>query len=124
MVALLEEVRRRIPPSRNPFLSIPKAESLERQIVTNRNPAELVPLQFSLGIHRLQAGQNEPALRAFAEVDRLLQSSTLPATRKNVVNLRLNQALAHFRQGELRNCLSNSASESCLLPIEGHGRHT
>jgi len=123
MVALLEEVRRRIPPSRNPFLSIPKAESLERQIATNRNPAELVPLQFSLGIHRLQAGLNEPALRDFEEVDRLLQSSTLPATRENVVNLRLNQALAHFRQGELRNCLSNSASESCLLPIEGHGRH-
>ncbi len=123
MVTLLEEVRQRIPPSRNPFLSIPKAESLERQIATNRNTAERVPLHFSLGIHRLQAGQNERALEAFAEVDRLLQASTPPATRENVVNLRLNQALAHFRQGELRNCLSNSASESCLLPIEGHGRH-
>ncbi len=123
MVSLLEEVRRRIPPSRNPFLAIPQIELLERQIATNRNPANLIPLHFSLGIHRLQAGQNEPALQAFAEVDRLIAGASSPATQENLVNLRLNQALAHFRQGELRNCLSNSASESCLLPIEGHGRH-
>ena len=123
MVTLLEEVRRRIPPSRNPFLSLPKVEGLERQIATNRNPAELVPLHFSLGIHRLQAGQNERALQAFAEVDRLLLAASIPGTAENLMNLRLNQALAHFRQGELRNCLSNSTSDSCLLPIEGHGRH-
>ena len=123
MVTLLEEVRRRIPPSRNPFLSLPMAESLKRQIATNRNPSELVPLHFSLGIHRLQAGQNSLALEAFAEVDRLLIGGSQPTTPENLLNLRLNQALAHFRQGELRNCLSNSTSESCLLPIEGHGRH-
>ena len=123
MADLLQRIARQTTPVQNPFLSREQAELVRRQLATNQNPAQQIPLEFALGTRLLQSGDNEEALAVLDQVERRIHATGMPVNTTNFLNLRLNQALAHLRQGELRNCLTNPHSQSCLLPIEGHGRH-
>lgn len=123
MAALLDQLARQTTPQQNQFLTPEQVRLVREQLATNTVPATAIPLEFLLGSRLLQAGDNEAALAAFDRVDRLIQTLGISQPAINSINLQLNRALAYLRQGELRNCLTNHTSQSCLLPIEGHGIH-
>ncbi len=123
MVEQIEKAIQQTDPRRSDFRSREKAELLRQSLVGRPKTPELIPLQFALGSLLIQSGQNQAALAALQQVEDLSRELKQPLSVTNEINLRLNQALAWLREGELRNCLSNHSSQSCLLPIEGGGRH-
>jgi hypothetical protein len=119
MAALLDQLVRKARPTENMFLSVERAAIMRAKVAAAPRTAESVPLHFGLGAELLNAGQNEAALAEFRLVEQLDRNPT-PVNR---INTLLNQALSYMRMGELRNCLSNHTSESCLFPIRGGGIH-
>ncbi|HRI14922.1 MAG TPA: CRTAC1 family protein [Verrucomicrobiota bacterium] len=123
MAELLARLAKQTTPQQNQFLTLEQIRLLQEQLATNTVPANAVPLEYYLGTQLLQAGKNEEALAAFGRLSRLTQKLGIRQSATNDINIEINRALAHLRMGELRNCLTNHTSQSCLLPIEGHGIH-
>ena len=123
MVRMLDQLAREVTPQENPFLSAQAADLLRQELLTNSIPAEKLRIQFTLGARMLQINDNAGALRAFDEVERLSKFQGIPLSDANALNLGIYRAMAHLREAELRNCLDRHNSDSCLLPIQGHGIH-
>jgi hypothetical protein len=123
MAARLEEVARTARPMANRFLSADQADLLTREMREHPERGQLPAARYQLGEALLNAGRNREALVEFGEVERLMAASGASWSATNRVNLRLNVALAHLREAERLNCLSNHNADSCLLPIRAAGVH-
>ena len=123
MVMLLDRMAREANPMQNRFMSPDRVRHLQRAMATNPPPDQLLSLQFDLASELLNAGRNGEAFLEFQKFEERLRLRGEPARGKNRINILLNEAVCHLRDGELLNCLSNHTSESCLLPIQGGGIH-
>ena len=123
MANLLARVAREAQPMQNRFLSRGRVQALRNAIAGGPPLDKRLEMEFALGTELLQAGENEAALDQFAQLEKRVEQSPGGWQRENKINVRLNQALAHLRMAEQRNCLSNHTSDSCILPIQGGGLH-
>jgi len=123
MAKLLARVASEAQPMQNRFLSRGRVAALRATIAAGASSEKLLELHFALGTELLQSGENEAALEQFQHLEKSIAQSGTGWHAQNRINVRLNQALAHLRMAEQRNCLSNHTSDSCILPIQGGGLH-
>ncbi len=123
MAERLEQIARTVDPLNARFLAGGQVAVLRRRIAERPDLASDPILRFRLAEALLNSGRNLESLAEFAEAERLATREGRVLDEGKKVNLRLNQALCHLREGERLNCLSNHNADSCLLPLRGGGIH-
>jgi hypothetical protein len=118
----LREIARQSDPMENIFMNTARAARLEQQVETRG--AQTAPvLVRTLAMELLYAGRVEDALSRFDFLDGQMQAHQVPAGSKLWVDMRLQEAIAHLRRGEVENCFQHHNARSCLFPISGGGVH-
>lgn len=123
MAQRLERLAARANPANNRFLSAQRAENLLQAAAQITDPDKRDELSFLLGTELLNAGRNSEALQQFDRLEQSLKERNPHLLRRNLINLRVDQALCWLRMGEWTNCLADHNAESCLAPIQGRGIH-
>lgn len=89
--------------------------------------AEKPFLLFSLGREYIFTGKNEEAIRTFEEVKKIYNPRAKHEVDYSLWTfedlLTFYQGLAHFRIGELENCVGMNNDHTCIFPITGNGVH-
>ncbi len=116
MVAILDSIARFADPETHASLSGKNAELLKKQLKKLPND-ELPEARTRYAEELLRAGENGQAVLELASLTRELGDSILPE-HKRVFEL---LALAHFRTGELENCVEAHNGNACILPIGPKG---
>jgi hypothetical protein len=123
MAERLEQIAKTVDPMGARFLAGGQVEVWRRRITERPELARDPATRFQLAEALLNSARNLEALAEFEAVERLEAERGSPVSGNNKLNLRLNQALCHLREGERLNCLSNHNADSCLLPLREGGIH-
>ncbi len=118
MVAILDSIARFADPETHANLSGKNAELLKKQLKKLPDD-ELTAARIHYADELLRAGENGQAVLELASLTRELGDSILPEN-KRVFEL---LALAHFRTGELENCVRSRNTDACSLPIGPKGAY-
>ena len=76
------------------------------------------------GFEELKAGNTSTAITVFEDVITMATPMEIPGKEKTLLEMKKLLALSALRLGEQENCILNHTSASCIVPIEGDGRHT
>ena len=96
----------------------------ERAEVDDGTPKQtLLALYPALALQELIQGNNAEALELYESAYDLAKELPEKERPRSFVNLTFNLAVACLRFGESQNCVARHTSQSCILPIEGSGRH-
>jgi hypothetical protein len=96
----------------------------QRAAVDDGTPKQtLLSLYPALGMQELIQGNDAEALGLFEKAYRLAKELPANERPRSFTNLVYNLAVACMRFGESQNCVARHTSQSCILPIEGGGRH-
>lgn len=106
-----------------PYLSRKRATLYQARLLSASNADDRMNWQSKLAIEWLNSGENEKALKAFIELEKLAKKHTPAALPVLKNNLRIHKALAYLRLGEQQNCLNRHNADSCLMPLRGGGIH-
>ena len=124
MNALVQQIYHGGDPLRNPFRSREKIDRLRDQVkASKQDPAKVLDLKTQSGLHLMQAGRIDEALREYDEIDAFLKERNWTPEPKVEALLLTQRAMCHLRAGETANCLLNHNADSCLFPIQGGGVH-
>ena len=123
MAERLEQIASTVDPLGARFLAAGQVEVWRRRMAERPELARDSASRFQLAEALLNSARNLEALAEFETVERLDAERGKPVSGENKLNLRLNQALCHLREGERLNCLSNHNADSCLLPLRDGGIH-
>lgn len=123
MAARLRTLAENADPMANPYLSAGQASRLEETLREHPDNGRDPGFRYHFGQALLNAGRNREALVEFERVETLMADAGTPLTGTNRVNVLLNIALCHLREGERLNCLSNHNADSCLLPLRQGALH-
>ena len=86
-------------------------------------PQVLLQLYPALGLQELIHGNNREAVDLFEKAYALAKALPEAQRPRGFTHLVYNTAVACMRLGESQNCVAHHTSQSCILPIEGSGRH-
>jgi hypothetical protein len=108
---------------RNPFANAERVQQFRDRIPTL---AEGLPRQnamVELAVQLLNGGLPEESLQTLSNVWRSVEASKASLPTSTVRDLMRLTGLASLRLGEQENCLQHHNPDSCLIPIQGGGRH-
>jgi hypothetical protein len=114
MVLILDKIRHESSTPSNQFF--PKAKLIYMDSLLQLERSAVDQIRFCKYLKAnilLEMGEEEEAIRLF--------EALIPGYRDQEVLRDL--AIAYLRLGERTNCISNHASESCILPVKGLGIH-
>lgn len=123
MARRLADIRERANPRDMAFLNDRSIGVLREAIAKATNQAQLVQLQFQLGVQLLQAGQTESSLELLGGVESGVQAVGGRLSDRGRFDLRMRRAVAMLRLGEQENCLINHHGDSCLFPLQPKAFH-
>ncbi|MBK8564950.1 MAG: CRTAC1 family protein [Saprospiraceae bacterium] len=116
MIAILDSIAQAASPEHCYNLNAKKAELILQQI--KGLPPEQQPLaKFKYAEQLLYAGKTEAAIVLLEELVQLI-GDVLDKDSKIVYDF---LAVSYIRLGEVQNCVEQSASQSCIVPIQGNG---
>jgi hypothetical protein len=125
MAELLQSIARGIEPRELSFaINEERATWLREMMGITPDPSRRELLRQPYSVELLRAGRTEMALEEFTRIEQWMRSTNPALWKKARHTLRLLQATAYLRLGEQQNCCARNTSDSCLLPIRGHGIHT
>ncbi|MBP9927464.1 MAG: VCBS repeat-containing protein [Cyclobacteriaceae bacterium] len=118
MVQILKKVHDESKVVDNPLYPEAGLHFLDSIVNVEQNTQELMYYKYTRAKFLIAVGKEDEAIQQFDEL--------LTGDEKSYVRVPVwkDLALAYLRQGERANCVSNHASESCILPIRGLGIHT
>lgn len=107
-------------PQRNPFANRARADFIQAQLAAERSSDPQA--RYLLAQERLAAGQTREAIAGFEFIIRTMgfREDRIEPQAKIVFDM---LAMSWLRLGEQQNCLSNPASNVCILPLAGQARH-
>jgi hypothetical protein len=107
-------------PTIDQFLNRARADYIQAQVNAERRFEPQA--QYLLAFERLAAGQTREGIEALEGIAERMRLSTdrIDGDAKVIFDL---LGMAWLRLGEQLNCLSNPASNVCILPLEGEARH-
>ena len=123
MVARLQQLLQIADPQAMAFLSADLADLYRRRLERTTDLQEILQIKPPYGLHLLNSGQNEAALREFEGYERLMKENRISIHSRFAPELMTFKAMCYLRMGEQENCLVNHNAESCILPIRGGGIH-
>ena len=121
MAERLAELAAKVDPMKALFLAGGQVAVLERRLADEPALGGEAGFCAQYAKALLNAGRNLEGLAFFDRVERLNAERGRTAVGEEIINLRLEQALCHLREGERLNCLSNHNADSCLMPLQGGG---
>jgi len=117
MLALLQKIRKNTTVPRNSFSPEGKMPYMDSLLsLPHSTPGQIAYCSYLKANILLEMGEEE---KAVAILQSLAKSSN-PAQMQMILR---DLAVAHLREGERSNCISNHAAESCLMPVRGLGIH-
>ncbi|HEY9045844.1 MAG TPA: FG-GAP-like repeat-containing protein [Ohtaekwangia sp.] len=117
MIAILAKAKVENKDADNQYMPYEKMRYMDSLLaVPHSSPSEIAYCQYLKANILLEMGREEEAIELF---EHLVQNVNSYQAEKIAKDL----ALAYLRVGERNNCISNHASESCVLPIKGLGVH-
>jgi hypothetical protein len=127
MLAQLEEVRKKTKRN-NAYLGDQQLEKLAESRAAldpvTASPKTLAKLDYDFGMNYLRLGRVDEAVASLeACYQRLAGAFPRAEWPPFAERLAYDLAVANMRKGENDNCVARHTAQSCLLPIEGEGRH-
>lgn len=110
----------------NPFFG---AESLEQAgralsaLPVGEKPKQRWTLLREVGFQLLRVGRVDDSVRAYTEASALVRKHPKMFSPSEAADTAFDLGLAHFRLGELSNCVAQHCEASCIFPIQGGGVH-
>lgn len=120
---LLKKLAAENVPAENLFLNDLRVPIFEARLAGANDPGVAIRARFDLATELLNAGQTLRSIEEYQTTWKTLSGSPGLLNSKDRASLRIAEAMAHLRLGEVENCISNHTSESCLLPIQRGGVH-
>jgi hypothetical protein len=120
----LLEIAQAAAASSHAYLGTARVDELRRSVAEAEaagDASALLGAKWALGEFLLHAGEIESAITLLEEAEGLLEPAGAPPRLRADVLLGL--AMAHFRQAERRNCITNHNSQSCIFPLAGGAVH-
>ena len=100
-----------------------RAKLFAEQLKKPMRPALRLPLEFAYARELVQAGENEAALQAFADLEQDIKGVSPALWQAQGSAILIQKATTWLRIAEEQNCHQGNTPESCLLPIRGEGVH-
>ncbi|HRI12691.1 MAG TPA: CRTAC1 family protein [Verrucomicrobiota bacterium] len=123
MAKRLDEMIRRVDPSKLGFLSRERVALIQQHLPSVKSKQDSINLRMQLGQDLINAGESERGAELIGQVEREI-AAEFPAYHAQVQSqLLLLQAIGYLRLGEQENCLAHHTSESCLMPLRDAGIH-
>jgi hypothetical protein len=132
MVQLLREKEAAEDPRTDFMVNKKRALMFKRKLAQAEDRRQILNLRLQLGLESLNAGDIKESIEQLhylvtqmkPEESRLIHNSAFGRRQVNLVGkMWYFLGLAHFRKGEVRNCIGHHNERSCVFPIEGHGVH-
>ena len=102
-------------------------EARVRYLQAQQPPADVtsrIQYEAALGQELLRAGRSEEAIAVFEGILQTVRAQAERFEDDYLLGALDHLALSYLRLGEQENCLTNPATDRCLFPIRGAGRHT
>ena len=106
----------------NQFFGRRKLERLRGELAAAGGGANW-RLRCETAIAELEQGHERTAIELLTATRQALRDGTLPGDAAAAVGTCFQLAVAWLRLGESENCCANPTEETCILPIQGTGRH-
>lgn len=117
MVRMLKNIRNESYRPKNIFFPEAKLPFMDSLLSLPHNtPGDLRYCNYLKANILLELGREEDAIRILERLTKENSPYMTPLIRKSL-------AVAYLRQGERTNCITNHASESCIMPMQGLGVH-
>ena len=123
MAALLKKLAAENVPAENQFLNDLRVPIFEARLAGSADAGTALKARIDLATELLNAGKTLRSIEEYHAAWKAPAASPGLLNSKDRALLRIAEAMAHLRLGEVENCISNHTSESCLLPIQKAGVH-
>jgi hypothetical protein len=117
MILLVEQVRQSTSVAENTFSPASKLAYLDSVIgLPNNSPEKITYCNFLKARVLMELGMEDDAIGIYENILPKLGDSQAKGVIRDL-------AIAYLRKGERDNCILDHASESCIIPVRGLGRH-
>src|SRR4051812_40984424 len=123
MSKVLERLDREIGDS-SPYSTSARLKIYQSELPATQEPAKRIELEWEIASALLMEGRSEESLLVLTNLQREMRSGRTSISPKDRRQVRILEGLASLRLGEEQNCIEHHNPDSCLLPIQGGGKHS
>jgi FG-GAP-like repeat/ASPIC and UnbV len=122
MSAILDSCAKNAIAQDNYAMNTQRAEQLKNTIEITQDPNQKISMTFQYGNELLNSGNTEEASKVFLQLIETFGGAGKPMNANTKLLYEL-LAITYLREGELKNCVLNHTSSSCIVPLKAAGFH-